>query len=177
MGQMWIMAVVLGAMSYPVTCKIKENEKIKKYIFFLIPVIWYLSRENQADIANQLYFKNIIASFMILIIFECTPILQKCFTCHKLSGLKRISYSLFVVHWITYPLAITLLNSFILKNNNIVFAFWIVFIIKASIDFTLASCIHFIGEKRVMHWLKNINANSPIRAILFATEKATRTNK
>ncbi|MGN1147311.1 MAG: acyltransferase family protein [Lachnospiraceae bacterium] len=98
-GQTWVLAVVAGGLSFIAASLLKEKKIVNYWwLIGIIPFLWWLIRGEETDI---MYYRDILAGFIIMIVFYCLPVLQKIFAFKHMKALKKISYSLFIVHGMT----------------------------------------------------------------------------
>ena len=154
MGKIWILATVMGGLTYHLCEFIKERKLYKYwYLLIVIPIIWCLPRGPET---YEFYLRYAIASSAIIITLYCLPKLQKLLNWNKLKNIKKLSYSLFVIH----GLVNNLLSGYIIqyfKNINIIANAYmlelITFLIVLAIDFAIASVTYYLVECKLYNWI------------------------
>lgn len=156
MEKIWILATVIGGLTYHL-CEIISEKKLYKYWYLLIllPIVWWLPRGEEG---NKIYFRDSIACAIIVITIYCIPKLQELFNWNKLKNVKKISYSLFVVH----GLVNNLLSGYIVtyfKNLNIISNVYVVqlitFLIVLLIDLIISRVIYYLAEDKLYNYINN----------------------
>lgn len=163
MEKIWILSTVIGGLTYHL-CEIINEKKLYKYwyLIILLPIVWWLPRGEEC---TRIYLKDSIACAIIVITIYCIPKLQKILEWSKLKNVKKISYSLFVVH----GLVNNLLSGYIViyfKNINLIQSDYLVqiitFLIVLAIDLIISKVIYYLVENKLYNYInklltKNLN--------------------
>lgn len=150
MEKIWVMAILIGALTYAICEYLKERHIFKYvYILILIPLIWYLPIGTES---NKLYFRCATACAISIISIYCLPILEKIFNCNRLKTIKKSSYSIFVVH----GLINTLIGEQLVMNIQRIFSVEnlyileiITFIVLLVIDLIISMIINYLIENKL----------------------------
>lgn len=163
MEKIWILSTVIGGLTYHL-CEIINEKKLYKYwyLIILLPIVWWLPRGEEC---TKIYLKDSIACAIIVITIYCIPKLQKILEWSKLKNVKKISYSLFVVH----GLVNNLLSGYIViyfKNINLIQSEYLIqiitFLIVLAIDLIISKVIYYLVENKLYNYInklltKNLN--------------------
>lgn len=150
MEKIWILSTVIGGFTYHL-CEIIKERKLYKYWYLIIilPLLWWLPRGEEGNI---IYLRNSIACAIIIITLYCLPKLQTLFNWNKLKNIKKISYSLFVIHGLVNSLFAGYIVEYF-KNINIISNVYLVqfitFLIVLFIDLLIAGVIYYLVEYKL----------------------------
>lgn len=155
-GQLWIAACILGAAAYYLGEWVKEHGIMKWYVAAVLLLgVWVLRRDVAADKSSILYGRYIIGATIAFVVIYTTPVLQRILSWSKFRTVKNISYSLFVVHYATYGVALKLFE--VLQNQgmeNVWLIYVIAFGIKSVCDIILSLIVYYLGEKKIPECFK-----------------------
>lgn len=150
MGKVWIVATLMGGLTYHLCEMIKEKECLHYWnLIVIIPFIWWLPRGEESDI---IYLRDSIACSMIIITLYCLPSLQKLFDWCKIKNIKKISYSLFITHGLVNNLFSGYLVDIFKKNQifqNVYTTEVVTFLIVMTIDLILAGIVYYLVENKL----------------------------
>lgn len=148
MGQTWIFAVVMGGLSYVVAVWCREKSFFRIWhLVIIVPVLWLLIRGYESEL---MYYRDILAGFVIMVTFYCLPALQKLCAFPHLKWVKKMSYSLFLVHGMTLFIVgpiWNLIHSWGIESYYGIFVsmFALVFLF----DFAIAVVVYYLAEVKL----------------------------
>lgn len=148
MGQTWIFAVVAGGMSYVAAAWCKEKGLFHTWhLVIIVPVLWLLIRGYEDDL---MYYRDILAGFIIMVTFYCLPVLQKLFAFPHMKWIKKMSYSLFIIHGMTLFIVgpvWNLIQSWGIESYYGIFIS--MFILIFLFDLAIAFVVYYLAEVKL----------------------------
>lgn len=160
MDKVWILATVIGGITYHLCEFIKEKKLYKYwYLIIILPLIWWLPRGEEI---KQIYLKDSIATALIIVTIYAFPKLQKIFDLNEIKNIKKISYSLFVTHGLINSLFSGYIVQYFKNLSFNVYATEIVsFFVVLIIDLIISSIIYYIAEDKLYNLINNyLNKNT-----------------
>lgn len=158
MGRIWMFAGVAGGLCYLTSTKMKEKKLVNSWwLAGLVPFMWLLVRVEEGTTA---YYRDIAAAFLLMVSFHCIPGMQRVFAFKWMKGVKKFSYSLFVVHGMTLffegPAWILLQNIGVKSYSGL---FWGLFLLTILFDLCIAFVIYYLFENKTYKALGNLILN------------------
>lgn len=157
MGKVWIVATMMGGLTYHLCETVKEKNLFKYWqLIWIIPLVWWLPRGEESNI---MYLRDSIACSIIVITFYCLPLLQKIFDWNKVKSIKKVSYSLFITHGLvnnlfSHYLVKHIRNAQIFQNTYI--TEWITFAIVLLVDLLIAGIVYYLVENKLYQKVNKI---------------------
>lgn len=155
MGQIWVFAAVAGGLSYVVAAWCKEKDFLRCWhLVGIIPILWLLIRGYESDF---MYYRDILAGFIIMISFYCLPVLQKIFAFKHIRWIKKKSYSLFIVHGMTLFIVgpvWNLIQSWGITGYYSIFI--TMFLMVFLFDFGIAVVVYYLAEVKICGVLQKV---------------------
>lgn len=148
MGQTWIFAAAAGGLSYIVAVRCKEKGFLHTWhLVFIVPVLWLVIRGYESEL---MYYRDILAGFIVMAVFYCLPALQKLFAWKRIKWIKKMSYSLFIVHGMTLFIVgpiWNLIQSWGIQGYYSIFVS--MFILVFLFDFAIAVVVYYLAEGKL----------------------------
>ena len=167
MGKVWIVATMMGGITFHLCEMIKEKGGMKAWhLLWIMPLVWWLPRGEESNI---IYLRDSLACSIIIITLFGMPFLQKIWNWNKLKNIKKISYSLFITHGLLNNLLFYHLVSYLKEANavqNIYVLEGILWGIVLLIDLVIAGIVYYLVEnklyKRINLLLESETANTEL---------------
>lgn len=155
-GDPWLFATLAGGLSFETAELLRTRRLFKEWwLLLLIPVIWWLPRGEESTL---IHYRQILAAFLVMVMFRCLPFLQKVFAWKSMRILKNYSFSLFVAHGMTLFMVGTaweLVTGLGIAGYRGLFA--ALFLAMFVIDLLAAVVIYYLFEvliyQRINRWL------------------------
>ena len=155
MGQTWIFAGAAGGLSYVAAVRLREKGWMRGWhLVVIVPAVWLLIRGYESDL---MYYRDILAGFLIMVTFYCLPVLQKLFAFRHFRWIKKMSYSLFIIHGMTLFIVgpvWNLIQSLGIRSYYGIFVS--MFLLIFLFDFALAVVVYYLAEGKLCGALQKV---------------------
>ena len=160
-GQVWISACICGALTFQTARRFHRSFSRWYTVIPAAFCIWWLRRGVYAPYADITYGRNLLGAALLLTLFASLPVLQNFFDWHGLR-IRKISYSLFVWHYVTYTPAEKMIGYLLHEGMTPISVFFLVFAGKTAVDLCVAYLLYELVERRlfqkILSWFRSHTA-------------------